>query len=122
MILSILFMLLFIASASAMFCFLFFLFLPSLKTQNINTSNPLLSKDEFTDDKELLVSVPVVDSITENEDSTEIREYDSQFLQLYGEAYNLKEKASKLSLKNKKVFQFWAKWYSIFYNKRKNEM
>ena len=121
MVLSVFFMLLLIISASAVFCFLFFLFLPSLKTQNINTSNPLLSKDEFTDDKELLVSVPIIDSI-EVEDASVPEDYGSQFLMLYGEAYNLKEKAPKLSLKNKKVFQFWSKWYTIFYNKRRNEM
>ena len=121
MILSVLFMLLLIMSASAVFCFLFLLFLPSLKTQNVDTSNPLLSKDEFTDDKELLVSVPVVNSVA-TDDSSAHKDADSQFLQLYGEAYNLKEKVPKLSLKNKKVFQFWSKWYTIFYSKRKKEM
>ncbi|MCR5762921.1 MAG: hypothetical protein K6G00_06000, partial [Treponema sp.] len=113
MILSILFMFLMIISASAVFCFLFFLFLPSLKNQNINTSNPLLSKDEFTEDKELLVSIPEINA-ENNELVQDDGENDSQFLQMYGDVYNLKKNASKLSLRNEKVFQFWSKWYTMF--------
>lgn len=117
MILSVLFMLLFIVTAAGVFCFLFFLFLPTLKTQNVNTSNPLLSKDEFTDDKELLVSVPELASLQQASD-TEQTEDESQFIRLYGNFYSLEHKVAKLSLKNEKVFKFWSKWYKIFYNKK----
>lgn len=118
MILSILFMILVIVSASAVFCFIFFLFLPSLKTQSVNTSNPLISKEEFADDRELLVSVP--ENISKNDtDVEESKKSDvSQFLQLYGEIYNLNNKFSKISLNNKKVFQFWLKCYKMFYTKK----
>ncbi len=47
MILAILFMLMVLLCVSALLFFLFYLFLPSLKEQHINTANPLFSASEF---------------------------------------------------------------------------